>query len=51
MPTPQSSEELNKESNPEVIVVDESEVELCLILAKLFDEEDMTCPPHGNKVT
>jgi hypothetical protein len=51
MPTPQSSEEPNKGSNPERAVVDESEVEFCLILAKLFDEEDMTCPSHEHEVT
>ena len=51
MPPPQSSEEPIEGSNPEKITINESEVEFCLILAKIFDEEDMVCPPYSHQVT
>jgi len=30
----------------EVEVVDEIDVEVCVELARQWDEEDMVCPPH-----
>lgn len=49
MPTPESSEEIRKEI--EDSIDREAETEFCLILAKLYDTEDMSCPPHHHNVT
>lgn len=49
MPTPTSSQEIRKKL--EEPVDQEAEIELCLILAKLYDTVDISCPPHSNIVT
>lgn len=49
MQTLESSEEIRKAIEETVDV--EMETELCLVLANLYDTEDLTCPPHNNIVT